>query len=74
MKLYRITYVDPKESAPRPLRAVWCGTQAEAKAKHRVLVERYERWNVDPAAPVEIPTDKAGLLAWLNENASEKRE
>lgn len=76
MKLYRITspehtFTDEAETVPSII--AWAGTQADArhkriafevpfkeiKPKHRPLVEVEE---------VDVPTNKEGLLAFLNEN------
>lgn len=67
MKLYRIGYTNTttKEEC-----VWWLGTQADAKAKHKELCEEHERFNVDTPLPVEIPTDKPGLLSWLNKNCN----
>jgi hypothetical protein len=46
----------------------WSGTQADAKADVRA-----EKDNGAQSAEwkeVDVPTDKAGLLAWLNANVS----
>jgi hypothetical protein len=67
MNLYAITYVAPTSDAPTRMRAAWAGTQADAKAKHKALCEEHERFNVDKPVPANVPTDKPGLLAWLNE-------
>lgn len=40
--------------------ADWFGTQAEAKSGARQLGREYDQ--------VEVPTDKPGLLSWLNKN------
>lgn len=41
---------------------VWHGTQAEAKLGAKQIGGTFEQ--------VDVPTDKDGLLAWLNENVS----
>ncbi len=44
----------------------WAGSQADA-SKHRVAMKKDGLTNVQTAEQ-EIPTDKAGLLEWLNTN------
>ena len=63
MKLYRINYTDRTDNAER---CVWVGTQADSKAKYRELCELHDKFNVDKPVLAEVPTDKPGLLAWLN--------
>jgi hypothetical protein len=48
-------------------RVFWLGSQAEASAKraHLVSVEGHKRADLLTEA-VDVPTDKAGLLAFLN--------
>lgn len=66
MRLHRITY--SAEGVPRQ---EFAGSDTDAskrcteikKTMSSVLDDKPER------APVDIPTDKAGLLAWLNTNA-----
>ena len=63
MKLYKTTgEFSPGATTP----AVWSGSQADAakarkelKAQHAFFVETEE---------INVPTDKAGLLVWLNTN------
>jgi hypothetical protein len=55
MKLYKITATDPDEG----VMLTWAGTQADAK---RI---RKEQGGVS-IDEVDVPTDKPGLLAWLN--------
>ena len=65
MKLYRITYDSGERS-----RSLWTGTQADAKAQVKKLRSELERWNVDDYEEVNILTDKASLLDWLNINCA----
>lgn len=66
MKLYRIDY----ETAAGATLSVWCGTQAEARAREKELEREHGRWRVGDVEAVDVPTDKPGLLAWLNANAA----
>lgn len=79
MKLYKITspahtFVDAQFDADKPQEVRWEGTQADAR-KTRIEFEvpfkeikpaKRPRVEVDE---VDVPTDKAGLLAFLNANA-----
>lgn len=68
MKLYRITYTDDDFEADGlyTRRSVWHGTQADV-AKIAKMMKSEGMRNIDTEA-VEVPTDKAGLLTWLNQN------
>lgn len=46
----------------------WRGTQDEAAACRKELVGKGWRRKDIETETVEVPTDKAGLLAWLNKN------
>lgn len=77
MKLYKITspqhtFQESDEAIQGAVR--WEGTQADAR-KTRIEFEVSFK-EIKPAKrprveveEVDVPTDKAGLLAWLNENA-----
>lgn len=65
MKLYRVLYEDGGLN-----RAMFYGTQAEAKAGQKALEADVGYHNVDPFEPIEVPTDKQGLILWLNEYAT----
>jgi hypothetical protein len=71
VKLYRIAFTDRKSGEGK---VRWAGTQAAAKAAFKELVAEHDRFNVDQPAPVDVPTDKPGLLAWLNDNANVDQE
>jgi hypothetical protein len=66
MKLYQISY----DTGGGATCCAWCGTQAEARAREKELEREHGRWRVDSPIAVEVPTDKPGLLAWLNANAA----
>jgi len=79
MKLYKITspaYVDPSptDGWEVEVKTMFEGTQADAR-KTRIAYEapfKEIKANKRPRVEVEevdVPTDKQGLLAWLNENA-----
>lgn len=64
MRLHRITYarddVDYQEFA---------GSDSDASKRSTELKKEGGLQGKPERAPVEIPTDKAGLIEWLNKNA-----
>lgn len=66
MKIYRVSVQTPHEGWVLG----WAGSRREAGATAREIREQYEVDADDPdlsiIEQVEIETDKAGLLAWLN--------
>lgn len=67
MKLYCTTYIDDaKDDEHYGASVQWHGTQAEQKAAAKALKSEGMR-EVEPHQ-VNVPTDKPGLLAWLNEH------
>lgn len=74
MHLYKVEWQDAREGS----QLVWCGSMAAAKQEAReqrdgpryAELERDERPKFEIEA-VEIPTDKAGLLEWLNANVKQ---
>lgn len=68
MKLYRIEY-GVTDEANRDLVCVqWAGTQAEAKKIERELMDG-DAYDID-CETIDVPTDKPGLLEWLNQHMS----
>jgi hypothetical protein len=67
MKLYKTTYVDG-HVAPPEKKACWQGTQNDAAARRKEL--KTEGMSNVETKDVDVPTDKPGLLAWLNENVN----
>lgn len=63
MKLYAIPFTPNSSDS---MLVAWVGTQAEAKTKRKELVKEHERFNVDDIVHVDVPTDKTGLLEFLN--------
>jgi len=60
MKLYKIT--------ARNEATTWAGSQTEAaKARKEFMELGYKRADLD-TQDIDIPTDKVGLLNWLNKN------
>jgi len=64
MRLYKTTFLDDARPQERSECASWDGTLADA-AKTRKLLKVESMRNID-TAEVEVPTDKAGLLAFVN--------
>jgi hypothetical protein len=76
MKLYKIVSPEYTFADGETVKAVteWQGTQADAR-KSRIAFEQPFK-DIKPAKrprveveEVDVPTDKAGLLVWLNTNA-----
>lgn len=65
MKLYKIEYTTLEGQD----RTEYKGTIANAKAAQKELERVYGKHNVANYEPIEVPTDKPGLLEWLNTNA-----
>lgn len=66
MRLYRIEF-DTQDIAGC---IAWAGTQADAKLKQKELEAMHGRHNVGNFTAVDVPTDKTGLLDWLNHRAA----
>lgn len=64
MQLYRTTYED-EGNGPRH---TWQGTQADARAERKRLADEGKTDIV--TKDVDVPTNKPGLLAWLNSNVT----
>lgn len=71
MKLYKVEYgltARVGNARVEQVKIEWAGTQADAKAaKIRLLAG--DGYDVE-VSQVEVPTDKPGLLAWLNEHVA----
>jgi hypothetical protein len=66
MNLYRTTYTD--DERPNLPLSDWSGSQAEAsKDRKRLKAEGMRK--IETTEEV-VPTDKKGLLAWLNKNCA----
>lgn len=66
MNLYKVT---AKKSGQELVEKKWVGSQAEAASVRKQFVdEGYKRVELETET-VEIPTNKEGLLSWLNANA-----
>ena len=68
MRLYKITATARPGSNTPDTESFWVGSQADAAARRKLLTaEGFKRADVE-TAEVDVPTDKAGLLAFLNTN------
>lgn len=67
MRLYRVLYFDGTFNGNR---ATWAGTQSDAKALQKRLEAEHGRHNVDAFEQVDVPTEKATLLVFLNQHAT----
>ena len=68
MKLYKTTYIDDgAKSAYDEHKEIWHGTQADASKARKVL--KIEGMREIATDETDVPTDKAGLLAFLNSRA-----
>jgi hypothetical protein len=65
MRLYKTTGVNPETGSVHR----WDGTQADARARRQSMKaeDTFDKINTEE---VDVPIDKAGLLAWLNANVS----
>ena len=64
MRLYKTDYRDDEITEPTDKKA-WDGTLADA-SKRRVTLKK-EGYRDIASKEIDVPTDKAGLLAFLNE-------
>ena len=66
MKLYKITASTRPDGDAHQVR--WVGSQADAASQRKTFVAKgFCRAEIE-TDEADIPTDKAGLLAWLNAN------
>lgn len=68
MKLYVTTYIDDEKQLPTgdgEHGAKWAGTQAQQR--HDVKFLKSENYRSIEAHQLDVPTDKPGLIEWLNE-------
>jgi hypothetical protein len=67
MNLYKVEY-GVTEFGADLVRVKWVGTQAEA-ARVKKQLTATSAYDIEVEA-CEVPTDKPGLLAWLNRNVA----
>jgi hypothetical protein len=67
MNLYKIVATRTTDSETPDTETHWVGSQADAAAKRKALLaEGWTRREIE-TLDVNVPTDKGGLLAFLNE-------
>lgn len=68
MKLYLITaHVDVSEDGTKfDDRAIWAGSQTDAAAARKELIARGAKRKDLKTSEVEVPTNKEGLISFLN--------
>jgi len=64
MKLYKTLYTDDLDENPAIRKVHWDGTQTDASKLRKSLKTEGMREIV--TVPTDVPTDKAGLLTFLN--------
>lgn len=62
MKLYRVSSESVGKNVTK-----WSGTQADSKKDKKAMKDNGNLFI--EIEEIDVPTDKAGLLKWLNENA-----
>lgn len=69
MRLYKV-HATPATPGPEVKRVVkWGGSMAEARAAKKEIVAKHGvKASSVSMDETEVPTNKAGLIAWLNEN------
>ena len=73
MRFYKVT-VDAEVGSDDEPRVAWAATMADARAAKAVLAEKHgqgARSKFVNATETDVPTDKAGLLKFLQENVTE---
>lgn len=65
MKLYRVEHTVTGADAPS---VQWLGSEAECTSHRKTIVAAGTKRADIETETIDIPTDKKGLLAWLNEN------
>jgi hypothetical protein len=71
MKLYATTYFDdaPEDGTPPGPRVKWAKPGTQAQQKKDVKDLKAQMMHTIEAHTVEVPTDKPGLIDWLEERA-----
>lgn len=68
MRLYKITALNTSMSEQPDTETHWVGSKSESVTKRKeLLAEGWTRRELTETE-VDIPTNKGGLLAWLNKN------
>ena len=67
MRLYKVDYTEYIGDGHENDNVFWAGTQKEVAAKKREIKDE-DILDLEYISEIDIPTDKAGLLKWLNTN------
>lgn len=68
MRLYKISAaIESKDLSDAVLRIRYVGSQSEAVAARKALLELGAKRKDIDSLEVDVPTDKAGLMAFLNQ-------
>lgn len=71
MRLYKISALNTSQGGQPDSEVHWLGTQGECVLRRKQLAaEGWTRKEID-TLEVDVPTDKAGLLAFLNKLGDE---
>lgn len=69
MKFYKVSAVASVQDESPDSATHWVGTQSDAAAARKKLAaDGFKRVEIK-TDEIDVPTDKAGLLDWLNKNA-----
>ena len=68
MRLYKITAKNPSDTSLPDTHTTWVGSKAEGvQARKKLADDGWKRKEIEEVE-VDVPTDKAGLLEFLNTN------
>lgn len=70
MKLYTLKF-SPRDGT---ICTYYFGTQAEANKSRRESIGLYGKENTGLVLPIDVPTNKAALVAWLNDTTNQRSE
>ncbi len=70
MKLHMVTYVIDDDTPAEVTLRKFAGSESDASKMATALKKEHKLIGKPEREAIEIPTDKAGLLEWLNKNAT----
>jgi len=68
MRLYKITAKNPSEANLPDTETVWVGSKSEGVVARKKMADDGWKRKEITEVETEVPTDKTGLLAFLNAN------
>lgn len=68
MRFYKIVAKNPADDSLPDSETKWVVSKADGVAARKALYDAGWRRKEVEETEVDVPTDKAGLLTWLNEN------